>query len=117
MGQVISDVDTSSFAPNAQLKVEGASLTGILKGKREIKTKFGLKSVFVLEAVDAECKFLKGKDEVFPQPGEKVEVIPPTRLERQLAQVPVNSKVFIKYAGKKATGGPNAAHTFHVEIL
>lgn len=117
MGKVINDVDTSNFAPNAQIKVDGATVTGFLKARREIKTKFGLKSVFVLEVTDAECKFMKGSEEVFPQPGEKVEILPPTRLARQLAQVPMNSKVLIKYAGKKETGGPNAAHTFHVEIL
>jgi|WetSurMetagenome_2_1015567.scaffolds.fasta_scaffold469822_3 hypothetical protein len=117
MGKVISDVDSSNFAPNAQIKVDGASLTGILKNRREIKTKFGMKSIFVLEAVDAECKFMRGTEEVFPQPGEKVEIMPPTRLERQLNQVPMGSKVLIKYLGKKATGGPNAAHVFHVEVL
>jgi hypothetical protein len=117
MGQVIQDVDTSNFAPTAQLKEAGATLTSIVRGKREIKTKFGPKMVYMMEAVDATCKFRRGNEEVFPQAGEKVEVMPATRLERQLNQVPVGSKVLIKYLGiGKSTRG-NPPHLYHVEVL
>lgn len=117
MGQVIVDTVSGDFAPTAQIKEMGATLTAILRGKREIKTKFGMKNVVVMEVIDASCKFTKGGQEVFPNAGDKVEIIPPTRLERQLNQVPVGAKVLIKYLGLgKATRG-NAPHLFHVEVL
>lgn len=117
MGTVIKDTDTSKFAATARLTDTGASLVGVMRSHREIKTKFGPKPVFVLEAVDASCKFMRGDEEVFPEAGEKIEIIPATRLARQLGQVPAGSKVSIKYLGKKDTGGANAAHTYHVEVL
>lgn len=116
MGQVISDVDASSFAPTAQIKTDGAMLKGRLVSRIERKTKWGAKPVYSVTVVDATCKFLKGKDEVFPNAGDKVEFFAPTRLERQLAQVPLNSGVTIKYMGRKDTGGANPAHSFHVEV-
>lgn len=117
MGQVISDVDKTNFAPNAQLKVEGSMLKGKLVGKRDVKTKWGPKPVYVVAVADASCKFVKGEEEVFPEAGTKVEVFATTRLERQLAQVPMNSNIEIRYLGRKDTGGANPAHTYHVEVL
>ncbi len=117
MGQVIKDVDASNFAPTAQIKVDGAEMTGVLIGKREIKTKFGLKNVFRFKVKDASCKFMKGDEEVFPQLEEEVEILPPTRLDRQLNQVPVNSKTLIKYLGLGESTRGNAPHLFHVEVL
>jgi len=116
MPKVISDVDTSKFAPTAQIKVEGAMLKGKLVSKIERKTKWGLKPVYGIEVADATCKFTKGDDEVFPNAGDKVEFFAPTRLERQLIQVPLNSTVTLKNTGRKDTGGANPAHTFHVEV-
>lgn len=117
MGQVIQDRVTGDFAPTAMIKEAGATITAILRGKREIKTKFGIKDVQILEVCDATCRFMKGDQEVFPNAGDKVEVIPPTRLARQLAQVPNGSKVLIKYLGLGKASRGNAPHTYHVEVL
>ena len=117
MGQVISDVDTSKFNPTAQLKTEGAMLKGRLTEKRAVKTKFGSKPVYVVEVTDASCKFLKGKEEVFPEAGAASDVFATTRLERQLAQVPLKSNIEIRCLGRKDVGGPNPAWMYHVEIV
>lgn len=118
MGQVISDVDTSKFNPTAQLKIDGAMLKGKLMDKRSVKTKWGAKPVYVIAVSDASCKFLKGKEEeVFPEAGAEVDVFATTRLERQLAQVPLKNNVEIKCLGRKDTGGANPAWVYHVEII
>ena len=117
MGTVIKDQDTTKFAPTAQLQTAGASLTGVLVGKKERKTKWGMRPLYSVKVTDADCKFMKGDAEVFPNAGEDVEFFAPTRLARQLDQVPMNSNVVIRYLGKKETGGANPAHAFHVEII
>ena len=104
------------FAPTALLKEANAMLKGVLKGKREIKTMYGPKLVYSFTVLDATCRFTKDKQEVSPAEGDTVDVIPPTRLARQLAQVNEGETVTMTYQGTKKAGRGQPAHVFSVEV-
>lgn len=119
MGKIISDMDTSKFAPTAVLKVAGASITGILGDVRFVKTQYGEKPVYSMKVADATCKFTLGKDEVEPEAGTMVDIFAPTRLNNQLKQVQKGQTVKIDYLGtvKNKGGKGMPAHSFRCEIL
>ena len=120
MGRVILDENGGGgdFNPTALLKEEGAMLKGTLVSKRDVKTQYGPKPVYVFKVLDASCKFTLGKDrkEVQPEEGTLVDAFAPTRLARQLAQVTIGETVTITYAGTKKVGKGNPAHCFTVEV-
>lgn len=118
MGTKIGDEGGGSFNPTAEIKVAGAMVKGVLSGMRLVKTKFGEKPVYTLKVLDADCKFVTGKErtEALPQEGDPVEVFAPTRLARQLAKVAQGKVVTIKYLGQKSVGRGNPAHVFDVEV-
>lgn len=118
MGRSIADSNGGGgdFAPTAMLKEEGATLKGILVGKRDAKTKFGPRPVFSLKVLDASCRFTVGGNEVQPNEGDTVEAFAPTRLARQLSQVKEGETVTITYKGTKKVGQGNPAHFFDVMV-
>lgn len=110
-------ITASDFPPSAELRVDGASIKGVFDGAREIKTKFGLKSVFRVKVQEANCAFTRNQQPYEPEAGEVVEIMGTTLLTTQLNQVKVGEVVSIKYAGLgKGTKG-NPPHTFDVEVL
>lgn len=113
MGRKLS---ASDFPPSAELRAEGAVLKGEYVGNREIKTQFGLKTVFKFKVIDANCEFLKNKVAYEPERGEVVEVMGTTTLTNQLNQAKEGEVITIKYLGlgKKTKG--NAPHLFDVEV-
>lgn len=115
MGKKYSD--SNGFRPTAEIKVDGAMLKGSVLGVREVKTKFGPKSVYQLRVLDANCKFTIGKgEEVTPKEGDEVDIFAPTRLATQLSKVPIGEVITIKYLGLGKGGlGANKPHTFSVE--
>ncbi len=116
MGKKLSDA-AGLFAPTAYLKEKDAMLKGVLAGSRIIKTKFGDKTVYSFKVVDATCRFVLDKADVEPEAGATVDVMPSSRLERQLAQAQVGQTLTIKYLGLgKKVGGMNAPHLFDVEV-
>ncbi len=118
MGTMLSDLDPKKFAPSALLKEDGASMVGVLKGAREIKTQFGPKLVYSFIVESATCRFNRGKEDVKPAKGEIVEVIPPTRLATQLAKAKAGDRLSIKYLGKdEKSKGAQKPHIFSVEVL
>jgi len=117
MGRQIPDANGGGdFSPTALLKEKDAMLKGILKSRREIKTMYGPKPVYSFTVLDASCRFTKDKQEVQPEEGQTVDVIPPTRLARQLAQVNEGETVTITYQGTKKVGRGQPAHFFAVEV-
>lgn len=119
MGRTILDENGGGgdFNPTALLKQAGAMLKGVLVERREVKTQYGLKPVYVFKVLEASCKFTLGKDkEVQPEEGSLVDAFAPTRLERQLAQVSAGETVTITYRGTKKVGKGMPAHTFSVEV-
>lgn len=119
MGRAIPDKDGGgSFNPTALLKEEGAMLKGVLVEKRDVKTQYGMKPVYVFKVLDASCKFTVGKDrkEVQPEAGDLVDAFAPTRLARQLEHVSKGETVTIMYQGTKKMARGQAAHTFSVEV-
>jgi hypothetical protein len=117
MGRTIADANGGGdFAPTALLKEKDAMLKGVLKSKREIKTMYGPKLVYSFTVLDATCRFTKDKQEVSPEEGQVVDVIPPTRLARQLAQVQEGETVTMTYAGTKKVGKGQPAHCFKVTV-
>lgn len=120
MGRAIPDTNGGGgeFHPTALLKEEGAMLKGVLLGKRDVKTQYGVKPVFSFKVLDASCKFTMGKErtEVQPDEGDTVEAFAPTRLARQLAHVNEGETVTIMYQGTKKVGRGNPAHIFSVEV-
>lgn len=106
-----------SFSPTALMKTEGKMLKGTLTGRREVKTMYGNKPVYSLTVLDASCDFSIGKGEnVQPEEGATVDLFAPTRLERQLVQVPIGSTVTIIHTGTKKVGKGQPAHTYSVEV-
>lgn len=120
MGRAIPDENGGGgdFNPTALLKETGAMLKGILVEKRDVKTQYGLKPVYVFKVLDASCKFTLGKErkEVEPKEGDLVDAFAPTRLARQLAHVNAGETVTITYAGQKKMTRGNPAHIFNVEV-
>lgn len=119
MGKMIADTNGggSSFAPTALMKEDGKMLKGVLTGKRYVETMYGKRPVYSLTVLDATCEFSLGKGQnVSPEEGATVDLFAPTRLERQLVQVPVGSTVTIIHTGKKKVGKGQPAHTFSVEV-
>ena len=117
MGKMIPDANGGSFAPTALMKEEGKMLKGILTGRREVETMYGKKPVYSLSVLDASCEFSLGKGQnVSPEEGAAVDLFAPTRLERQLAQVPIGSTVTIIHVGKKKIGRGQPAHCYSVEV-
>jgi hypothetical protein len=114
MGRKIS---ASDFPPSAELRMEGAEITGVFKGSREIKTKYGLKTVFMLKVSDANCTFTKNEQPHEPVIGDEVEIMGTTLLTNQLKQVKVGETVHIKYAGLGTGTKGNPPHMFDVEVL
>lgn len=106
------------FAPTALLKEKDAMLKGVLVGKRDVKTQYGMMPVFKFKVLDASCRFTLGKEnqEVQPEEGTIVEAFAPTRLARQLAHVNEGETVTILYQGTKKVGRGNPAHIFKVEV-
>lgn len=115
MKRKIADQD---FAPTAEIRTTGATLTGILSSSRTVKTKFGDKPVYALKVLDGDCKFTIGKEkaEAFPEQGDEVEIMPTTRLARQLAKVNVGETVKITYLGVGKNVRGNPPHLFDVEV-
>lgn len=117
MSRTIADENGGGdFAPTALLKEKDAMLKGVLKSKREIKTMYGPKLVYSFTVLDATCRFTKDKQEVQPEEGSIVDVIPPTRLARQLAHVNEGETVTMIYQGTKKVGRGQPAHIFKVEV-
>lgn len=121
MGRAIPDQNGGGeFVPTAILKEAGAMLKGVLVGKRDAKTQFGLKPVYSFKVIDASCRFMLTKDgektEVQPDEGATVDAFAPTRLARQLAHVKEGETVTIKYEGTKKVGRGQPAHIFGVEV-
>jgi len=118
MGKMIADSSGGgSFAPTALMKEEGKMLKGILTSKREVETMYGAKPVYSLKVEDASCDFSLGKGQnVTPEAGATVDLFAPTRLERQLVQVPLGKSVTIIHTGKKKVGKGQPAHTYSVEV-
>lgn len=114
MGKKYSD--STGFSPTAEIKVDGAMLTGIMVGVREVKTQYGPKPVYKLKVLDGNCKFTLGKgEEVDVAEGAEIDVFAPTRLATQLAKVPVGETITIKYLGLGKNKKGNPPHTFSVE--
>ncbi len=119
MGRIIADEDGGGeFNPTALIREKDAMLKGVIVEKRDVKTKYGVRPVYVLKVLDASCKFTLGKDnkEVQPVEGDLVDAFAPTRLARQLAHVNVGETVTITYQGTKKVGRGQPAHTFTVEV-
>lgn len=121
MGKQIKDENGAGggdFAPTAMLKETGAMLKGIIVGRRDVKTKYGLKPVYSFKVLDASCKFTIGKEntEVQPEEGATVEAFAPTRLARQLAHVKDGETVTIVYQGTKKMSKGMPAHVFAVTV-
>jgi hypothetical protein len=117
MGKMIPDTNGGgTFAPTALMKEEGKMLKGILTGKREVETTYGKKPVYSLTVLDASCGFTLDKQDISPEEGASVDLFAPTRLERQLTQVPIGSTVTIIHTGKKKVGRGQPAHTYSVEV-
>jgi len=119
MGKVIPDEDGGGdFNPTALLKQTGAMLKGILIEKRDVKTQYGPRPVYVFKVLDASCKFTLGKErkEVQPAEGDLVDAFVPTRLARQLAHVNAGETVIIEYKGTKKVGRGQPAHIFAVTV-
>ncbi len=118
MGKMIPDTNGGgSFAPTALMKEDGKMLKGVLTGRREVETMYGKKPVYSLTVLDATCEFSLGKGQnVQPEEGAAVDLFAPTRLERQLTQVPIGSTVTIVHTGKKKVGKGQPAHTYSVEV-
>lgn len=118
MGKMIADVSSGgSFAPTALMKEEGKMLKGTLTGKRNVETMYGPKPVYSLTVLDASCDFSVGKGKnVTPAEGAAVDLFASTRLERQLAQVPMGSTVTIIHIGKKKFAKGQPAHCYSVEV-
>lgn len=113
MGRKLTATD---FPPSAELRLDGAMIKGVFQGEREIDTKYGKKSVFQLNVLDANCGFKKNKAPHEPEQGDLVEIMGTTTLTNQLKQVKKGEIVTIKYAGLgKATKG-NPPHLFDVEV-
>jgi hypothetical protein len=120
MGRTIADENGGGgdFNPTAMLRETGAMLKGTLVEKRDVKTQYGVRPVYVLKVLDASCKFTLGKErkEVQPEEGSLVDAFAPTRLARQLAHVNMGETVTITYKGTKKVGRGNPAHIFNVEV-
>lgn len=122
MGTKIPDVSTGSgtgtFAPSAEMRVEGKMIKGVLVSKRTVKTSYGDRPVYTIKVTDATCDFTTGKDRhaVDVEPNSDVDMFAATRLERQLLQVPLGSIVTITHAGMKKFGKGMPAHTYEVEV-
>jgi hypothetical protein len=120
MGRAIPDEggDSREFNPTALLKETGAMLKGVLVEKREVKTQYGPKPVYVFKVLDASCRFTIGKNrqEVQPAEGDLVDAFAPTRLARQLAHVTAGETVTITYQGTKKVGRGNPAHIYAVTV-
>jgi len=115
--RVIADENGGGdFNPTALLKESGAMLKGILVERRDVKTQYGPKPVYVFKVLDASCKFTKDKAEVQPAEGDLVDAFAPTRLARQLAHVNAGETVTIEYLGTKKVGRGQPAHTFNVTV-
>lgn len=112
----IADENGASFNPTAMLREAGAMLKGILVGKREVKTKFGPRPVYIFKVLDASCKFTNNKVEVQPSEGDTVEAFASTRLARQLVHVNVGETVTIIYQGTKKVGQGQPAHVYTVDV-
>lgn len=105
------------FNPTAQLKEKGNMLKGVLVGRREVKTTYGMKPVYSFKALDADCTFSSGKETVDPpDEGTLVDLFAPTRLARQLAHVTEGETVTMVHAGKVKFGRGQPAHTFVVTV-
>lgn len=117
MGQKLSDMDATKFAPSAKFKEKGQTLKGVLMGSREIKTMYGPKVVYSFKVEDASCLFIRDKQEIKPVKGDTVETIPPTRLAVQLGKAKAGDLLLITYLGLGKKVGANAPHTFDVEVL
>jgi len=114
MGKKYTD-GGATFAPTAEIKVKGAMLKGIMRGSREVETKFGKKTIYTLQAIDADCKFTADGEEVTPAENAEVDIFPPTRLALQLAKVPAGETITIKYLGLGKNVKGNPPHLFSVE--
>lgn len=119
MGTKITDIGGGKdFAPTAELKTIGASITGVLGEMRTIPSPYEKPYVvYSLKVTDAACKFTSNKKEVEPEANSIVDVFAPTRLQRQLAQVQAGQTVSIKYLGTTKLGKGNPAHMFEVEVI
>lgn len=117
MGKKIADVNGGgTFLPTAYMKEEGKMITGVLKSKRLADTQYGKKPVYTITVEDATCDFTQNKVPVTPPAGSDVDMFAPTRLERQLEQVDLGSKVTIINKGKRKVGRGQPAHIFDVEV-
>ncbi len=105
MPKTYSDA-TGVFNPTAFIKEKGLTLEGTMQDKRTIKTQFGEKPVYTLKVTGGNCRFTQGKEDVDVSVGDSVDVIPPTRLDRQLAQVLAGQEISIECLGRgKAVKG------------
>lgn len=117
MGRVILDTGVGGdFPPTAEMRELGAMLKGTIVRKEERDLGFGTKPIYVFKVIDASCKFTVGKErkEVQPEEGALIEVIAPTRLARQLAQLKEGDVVTMINAGTKKVGRGKPAHVFDV---
>jgi len=117
MGRKIADAGGGGdFPPTALIKTEGYMLKGTLLSKRLVKTQYGDRPVYSIKLGDATCDFMCEGHPVEPKEGDMIDLFAPTRLERQLVQVPFNSMVTITHVGMKKVGKGQPAHIFDVTV-
>ncbi len=95
----------------------GATLTGVLRGSRSVKTQFGDKKVYQVEVVDADCDFKKDGLPYEPSAGEIVEIMASTVLAHHLDAVKEGETFKTTYKGLGKKGKGNAPHLFESEVL
>lgn len=116
MGRKLSGNGGFPASPLLRDKV-GNSLTGVVQARREAKTQYGLKPVYTIKLVDADCEFKKDGLPYEPSEGELVEIMPSTVLASHLAQVKEGETFKTVYKGLGKKGKGNAPHLFDTEVL
>ncbi len=116
MGRKLQSQDGFPASPMLRDKV-GATITATMKGNRLAKTQYGDRTVFAVAVVDADCDFQKDGLPYEPIAGEIVEIMAPTVLSKQLAQVKEGETFKTTYKGLGKKGKGNAPHLFDSEVL
>jgi hypothetical protein len=116
MGRKLQSQDGFPAHPMLRDKI-GATITAKMIGSRLAKTQYGEKPVFNVSVIDADCDFQKDGLPYEPAEGEIVEIMAPTVLAKQLAQVKAGETFKTTYKGLGKKGKGNAPHLFDSEVL
>lgn len=116
MGRKLQSNEGFPASPYLRDKV-GATVTGVMRGSRVVKTQYGDKTVYQFTIVDADCDFMKDGLPYEPAEGELVEIMAPTVLGKHLAQVKPGETFKTTYKGLGKKGKGNAPHLFDTEVL